>query len=300
MERTLPMPGRPEENDFARRRASRRVPVRSRTFRLVERDVDVLLALAKMRVLRTSDVAALYFRAKGTAQKRLRRLFDAGLVRAIVADLAFENRYALTSAGHAALAEALGDANVPAWRSAPRVDRRNARHLELLNRYRIALALGCARLGLELRRFVPEWDLRSGEPEASLIPDAVFVIFGESGQASFALEIDTGTEPSGTVMRKLERYDAAAAMRRSVGGSVAPSVVIVTATPRRARTLARALAARPQFQPLLGAAPFVLEDGGLTTGLASVDRLAAIDGTLTAEQFGGSLGRTLEFTGGSV
>lgn len=274
-----------------RQRTSRRARVRARPIRLRERDVDILLALAKMRLLRTRDVADLFFKAPGTAQKRLRKLFDAGLVRAIVRDLAAENRYALTTLGHGLLVRALPDEDVPVFRAAPRVDGRSLAHLDLLNRYRIALARGCERQAIRLVRFVPEWELRSAEPHATLIPDAVAVLEAAGGVLILAIEVDVATEPPATVVKKLERYDALALAGTPVCGARSPRVVLVVSSARRARSLARAIAPHRPLRPALGAAPFILQDGGLSTGLAPVEALAQCDGALSAEHFMGALTR---------
>jgi hypothetical protein len=259
--------------------------VRHRGLHLQDRDVEILLALAKMRLLRTSDIGMLYFDAVGTAQKRLRKLYDAGLVRAIVTDLAAENRYALTPLGHALLEEAQDGADVPAFRPAPRVDAACIGHLDFLNRYRIALARGCADHGIDLVRFAPEWDLRAQEPHAELVPDAAVVLSLDGSTVEVALEVDTGSEPPRTVTKKLERYDAARLARRAVAGLVAPVVLIVVLKARRARALARAVAGPAEQIAMFGSVPWVLVDGGLTTGTGTIRHLASRDGELGAADF---------------
>jgi len=245
-----------------------------------------------MRLLRTTDLADLFFDAKGTCQKRLRKLFDAGLIRAIVADLAAENRYALTPLGHAFLVEAQDDA--PPWRPPPKVRGRDLVHLDLLNRYRIALAKGVAALGGALVRFAPDWELRSQAPQAELIPDAAVVIaLPEVGRLELAVEIDAGTMPPTVVAKKLAKYDAHRMMRAPIFGLAAPRVLLVAVTPRRARSLARGLHGRTGSAAsalvLLGAAPYVLADGGLATGLAAVPDLVAVVGALTSDDFGSGI-----------
>lgn len=254
-----------------RRRASRKARVRGRGIRLRGRDVDILLALAKMRLLRTTDIARLFFGAGGTTQKRLRKLFDAGLVRTVVTDLAKENRYALTRFGHAFLVEARDDQDVPPFRAAPHIDGRSVAHLDFLNQYRIALALGAARHGLELRTFLPEWELRSRDPHAKPVPDALATLVGDQGAWQLAVEIDTGSQAPRIVERKVEHYQEAVT-NGGIFGSRSPLVLIVTAKQRRARTLARAVQRKgvTSVRVALGVSPEVLEDGGLTTGLALV------------------------------
>ncbi len=228
------------EGEPARSRASRRARAKGRGLRLKERDLDILLALAKMRLLKTSDLARLYFSAVGTCQKRLRRLYDAGLARAIATDLAAENRYALTRLGHGLLVRALDEGAVPAFRSAPRVDGRTLKHLDMLNQYRIGLAKGCASRGVRLVRFMPEWDLRAMAPDARLIPDAMFELALAEERMIFALEVDTGSEPPTTVRKKLEAYASHTLGGTTIFGAAQPVVLFVVPTKRRALALARA------------------------------------------------------------
>lgn len=268
------------------RRASRRRRVPSRGIRLRQRDVDILLALAKMRLLRTSDLTRLFFDAKGTCQKRLRKLFDAGLVRAIVTDLAAENRYALTRFGHALLVEAASSDSVPEFRRAPRTDGRSVAHLDLLNQYRIALACAAPDFDVRMVHFIPEWDLRGVDPQAPLIPDALMALRTHSGMFAVALEVDTGTEKPAAVAAKIEAYERAALMRTPVFGATAPTILILTPNGRRALSVAKKVAkASLGRRVLLGAAPFVLEDGGLESGLTTSAMLAALGRAPGSEGF---------------
>lgn len=254
--------------------------------KLRDRDLDILLALAKMRLLRTSDLARLFFHAVGTCQKRLRKLYDAELIRAVVTDLAAENRYALAPLGHALLVEELGESAVPRWRPSPRTDGRRLAHLDLLNRYRVALAKEAPRLGVDLARFAPEWELRAADPRAPIIPDALVALLLPAGKLTLAIEVDTGSEAPAAIAKKARAYREASMMRRPVFGAVAPSILIVTSSARRARSAARALCrAKLGRRVLLGAAPFVLGDGGLSSGLAFAEALASWEGGLSVEAF---------------
>lgn len=278
-----------ENSPSDRRRASRRERVAGRGARLRQRDLDILLAIAKMRLLSTADISRLFFSAKGTCQKRMRKLFDAKLVQAVVSDLAAENRYALTPLGHALLVEALGEESVPPWRRCPRADGRKLAHLSLLNRYRIALACGAAAAGVSLDRFVPEWELRAAAARAPIIPDAIAILSSDEAGIALAVEVDTGSEPPRTVAKKVEAYVTAAVRREAVFGSIAPTVLIVAATVRRARSVARAIVKGSSSSIWIGAPPYVLVDGGLESGLVGSVKLARCEGDLDGRVFGRGL-----------
>jgi hypothetical protein len=273
-----------------RHRASRRKRVPERGARLRDRDLDILLALGKMRLLRTSDLTRLFFDAIGTCQKRMRKLYDAGLVRAVVTDLAAENRYALSRLGYALLEKAIDEDQLPAWRPAPRTDGRSIAHLDLLNRFRIALACESPTLGATLLHFVPEWDLRAGQPQAPIVPDAIAIVATPTAKVVLAVEVDTGTEPTSAVAKKVQAYERAELMRQPIFGALNLRVLILVSTSRRGGSVARAIAgAHAGRRVWVGAAPGVFEDGGLTSGLATVASLAGLSRKAGDQDFGRGL-----------
>ena len=274
-------------------RTSRQKRNRHRIVKLVSRDLDILLALAKMRLARTSDLARLFFGAIGTAQKRLRRLFDLGLVRAVVTDLAAENRYAITKIGHRFLEEAR-PGEIPVWRPTPRTDGRSLAHLDLLNRYRVALALGAQALGVNLARFVPEWELRSIDPMARIIPDAALLLEVHGRWVEIALEVDTGTEPSSTLKKKVRAYNEARDAGMSVSGMHAPELLFLARSTRRAHAIARAIS--DDFPTAwVGHETSVRSDGGLVVGVSRAGDLSRAGRGEAA--FGGGLLRGGDRTG---
>ncbi|HEY5960544.1 MAG TPA: replication-relaxation family protein [Polyangiaceae bacterium] len=220
-------------------RASRTKRETHRGARIRHRDIDILMALVRMCLLSTSQLTRLFFGAKGTCQKRMRRLFDAGFVRPIVIELAAENRYAITRLGYAYLERIWEKGQVPPFRQPPRIDRGGLEHLDMLNEVRIAMALGAPRCGLRLARFVPDRELRASAPESPIVPDAAVVLSSERRNWQLALEVDTGTESAPVFGRKLLRYQGAADHGQSVFGMNDPVVLVVTLTERRARTLTR-------------------------------------------------------------
>lgn len=90
-----------------RRRIGRTVVRRTgSSARLTERDRWLLEALAKMRFLTTRQIARLLFNgSRPPARRRLRKLFDAKLIRVWMRSLNADNVYTLTSQGHRVLQE---------------------------------------------------------------------------------------------------------------------------------------------------------------------------------------------------
>jgi predicted transcriptional regulator len=266
------------------KRASRRTRIPKRGLRLRDRDVDIVLAIAKMRLVRTTEIARLFFEAKGTAQKRLRKLFDAGLVRAVVTDLASENRFAITRLGHALLEEALDAEEVPAFRTPPKADGRSLLHLDLLNAYRVGLALGAREPSIELLRFRTDWELMAENPQSRLVPDALVSLGVGDRLFHLAVEVDTGTEALHLVRSKLGRYSELYATQRALFGVRIDALLFVVKTRRRARSIAKlVLGSSPAPAVLLGVPPVVTERGGLSCGLWAADKLLA---STTAEEQG--------------
>lgn len=185
-----------------RRRRPRSERDRTRKARLTERDLWILEAIAKMRFLTTSQVARLHFEgSRSAANKRLRKILDAGLIRCWVLDLAQDNVYSLDR-------KALGllDAPEPGPNhTAPRGLDGNIDHLLAINEVRISIALGLPGVGGEIAWWRSEWELRSRFRER-IIPDALFAIHWESGEQAFAMEIDNCTRSTRTFLRKVLAY----------------------------------------------------------------------------------------------
>jgi hypothetical protein len=74
--------------------------------RRTERDIWIMEALAKMQFLTTGQIARLLFDgSRSPTRRRLRKLFDAGLVRVWVRSLNLDNVYAVTPQGRKLLEE---------------------------------------------------------------------------------------------------------------------------------------------------------------------------------------------------
>jgi hypothetical protein len=177
----------------------RRTESHPRAMRVTSRDVELLEAVGKLRFTTTSQLARLYFHSRSGANKRLRKLLDAGLVKVWVRQLAEENVYSLTRPGLKTL-DASGI-------SVPRELDGNLGHLLMLNEVRIRFALGLEAIGGGLAWWRSEWDLRVHGNER-IIPDALFGVSWEEAEQIFALEVENQTSYPQGILRKLLGYRA--------------------------------------------------------------------------------------------
>ena len=200
---------------LVRRRQARAVPAADRPFRFTERDEWILEALAKMRFLTTDQIAELGFqRSRSAANKRLRKLLDAGLVQVWVESLAAPNVYGLTRAG----ARLLGDARDQTPIAVPRSLEGNLAHLLGINQVRISLAIGLEATSGTLGWWQSDWELRARFREA-VIPDALFAVnWGDGVSSTFALEVDHATRSSRALVAKLLRYRSLLSRGRGLYG----------------------------------------------------------------------------------
>src|SRR6266508_2142107 len=163
------------------------------------RALEILEALGKLRFTTTSQLARLYFHSRSGANKRLRKLLDAGLVKVWVRQLAEENVYSLTQDRLKTL-DASGI-------SVPRELDGNLAHLLMLNEVRIRFALGLEAMGGGLAWWRSEWDLRADGKER-IIPDALFAVSWEEAEQIFALEVENQTSYPQGILRKMLGYRA--------------------------------------------------------------------------------------------
>lgn len=203
---------------------TRRRP-RPAALRLTERDLDLLTALGRCRFLTTRQLAELAFwGSREAARKRLRRLFDQGLVRAWVPDgnLGRENVYSLDRPGARLLGEPPEGRDWPV----PRGLDRELEHLLAANGIRIALALGLPEAGGELVYWLADWELKVRFRER-VVPDGLFAVRWPEGERAYALEIDNRSRSPRRFLAKILRYRAALARSRGLYGFEALPVLVV-------------------------------------------------------------------------
>jgi DNA-binding transcriptional ArsR family regulator len=218
METALTNPSHPRRH---RQHRDHRCP-RPLSLALRDRDRWILEALAKMRFLTSSLLARLFFDgSRSAANKRLRRLFDAGLVRTWVRDLAKDNVYALTPAGR----DALDDSFDPVATALPCPRRLDGQldHLLGINAVRIAFAV--SHPDATIAWWQSDWELRRFA-RSETVPDARFALdWPDTGEHVCALEVEYHTRAPRSFLRKILRY--AEARSRPFGSSSDDTILVV-------------------------------------------------------------------------
>lgn len=207
-------------------RAQRRLGTR---VTLMARDHELLRALARLRLARTSAIVQLCFQGvrRETAARRLRRLYDARVLDVRSPNPASEGLYSLGPAGWQVLREQ-GEKVVAAI---PRGGLTH--HLAIVETW-VALATMLP-LATTLQFARADWELRAECAGARLpiVPDIFAVLESPEGAVALAVEVDLGTEPLKVLRAKLAIY-------RQLYGSAAglfgwPQFVLAVVTSGRGR-----------------------------------------------------------------
>lgn len=191
-------------------RQSRNRRDRTRRIEMTERDERVLLALARFRLARTSDLRRAVFpgRHKDTAGERLRKLFDVGLLDVRPGDRSEESVYALGVKGREWLRGKGHEV-----RRIPRGDARH--HLAVVGVWTGVLEALRGVTEAHIARAVPDWELRELTPSGlDLVPDLLLHLEVARGTSPpsplrIAVEVDLGSESVGVLRSKVEKYESA-------------------------------------------------------------------------------------------
>lgn len=200
----------------------------SRAFRLQERDVAIVAAVHRHRVLSTEQVAAVFFPTASGAvstacRSRLRHLVNAGyLERAEQEQVKSDGRkphlFMLSSAGAELLVDELGflpedidwqpEHNNVRWPF--------LRHQLEINDVFVALSLAVGRIGWSIERWVDDRILRQqhtdrvtvpGEARSvAVVPDAYFVLAQRDTFLHFFLEVDRATMAVAPASRRTKSW----------------------------------------------------------------------------------------------
>jgi len=204
------------------------------------RDMEILRALCSYRVLSSGQIQMKFFSSKSFSDRRLRKLFDHGLLDRIVPPVSRgrpEVLYTLGPEGRRIVAEELGvEVGSLRWKRP-----KNLEHLLSLNNFRLSLEEAAGRTpGYSLLGW--EGNLRiEVRPGVRLVPDAFFCLRTPKGKAFFFLEVDRSTEAGRRIERKMELYQAyrkRGGFRRDFGFENF-RVLIVTSGPKRIGRLLR-------------------------------------------------------------
>jgi hypothetical protein len=217
---------------------TRRTVRRAVTFAVAgsARDLDLLGDLVWAGFLTTDQVARLHFPSRRRAQRRLRALLDLSLVRAHLQGEALhrENVHTLTPAGLELLLEhgRFDAATPPRLGRLPRLQK--LRHAIAIREAFVAFRLAEATNAFDLEDFLFEEQLAAMPPFAAheLVPDALAIVNAPK-KATIGIEIDLGTETTGVVRHKLERW------RRAIAADAASALVVATDREKRGATIDR-------------------------------------------------------------
>lgn len=183
---------------------------------LTNRDSKILIDIYRYRYLSISQIKELYFPSLQTTYRRLRALSKLGMLKGYRAPSIPDSIYYLDSKGAEVVAQALQvTVEDLGWHRTSRApkDYYFLQHFLEVNDFRIALTLGCPRVGLSLVGFIPEYltektpqgelkkyikdivcNINNQEEAISHTPDAVFALGKNQSAALFFLEVDRGTE----------------------------------------------------------------------------------------------------------
>lgn len=215
------------------RRKLGKLPRQRAAIQLSERDRFVCLALAKTRVMGTSDLALLAFPSLAIARRRLRRLHDGAVIAGYVDAYSEENRWVLDRRGR----ELVGLTGT----AAPCRPPASSLHRQLVVRLWVLLVGAChADSSAELTRFRFEWELTGGElPTARTYrPDAVLALQLDGQSVPLLVEVDTGTEGLRHLAEiKFPRIVTARLSGHVIGGVAALTVLLVAPSERRLTSL---------------------------------------------------------------
>jgi hypothetical protein len=204
--------------------------------KLQPRDVEMLRALARLRIAPTRDIAALCFPSvrRDTVAARLRVLFDAGLLDVSAPDRTAENLYSLGPRGRALLAKA-GEELLPVPRGGL------AHHLGIVRTWVALASASVSGIHLELAR--PDWELRAefGDRGLAVVPDLFAVLSVGELQLALAVEVDLATEPVHLLRVKVRAYEELRAVPGGLFGWRQFGLVLALGDGRRRGTVRQLL-----------------------------------------------------------
>jgi hypothetical protein len=176
---------------------------------LTARDRKIVYTVARFTLASTRHLTALFFTKKNTANKRLRALFNAGLLRAhLVLGSTSPTIYTLSPLGLKLLVGQMGVDR--ALIRVPRtLDVADLHHRVAIVDVRVAFVLATRETDdLRLVRFLVGGEVfgQMKNKGAQIVPDALILLSRAVRPEVYALEADLGTEPLSVWRRKVETY----------------------------------------------------------------------------------------------
>ncbi|MFI5297858.1 MAG: replication-relaxation family protein [Polyangiales bacterium] len=206
------------------------------------RDAGAMLSLAWAGILSTSQLRALHYPSTRVAQRRLRALFDAGLVRVHVPSqrLSDESTYTLSPEG-VALLEARGlveEGSVDPART-PRLQK--LRHTLLCREPFVILRRAEASGSLRLLDYQFDHDLSrvADLTKDGVILDGLAVVERAGRTVALAIECDGGTETTTVLRQKCERLMSFMPLVPTLVGATSAQLLFIALTERRRATIER-------------------------------------------------------------
>ena len=198
--------------------------------RITERDLWTLEALTKMRFTTTSQLATLFFkRSRWSANKRLRKLLDAGFVNVWVKSLSEENIYSIARKGLGAIE---GRSKASPKRKIPYGLDENLEHLLAINDVRTSLAVNLPQANAEIVWWRSDWELRSHGRER-IIPDGLFLIRWHGiREHAYALEVDNNTRSARNFLKKILAYVSSRSLNKTIYGIADPTILVAGCDPK--------------------------------------------------------------------
>lgn len=190
--------------------------------RLTDRDLDVIEAVHYYRVLQQSQLEALFFGSRATAQFRLEKLYDHGFLDRKFLPVALgtgrsPTLYVLDRRGAEVLRAHRGYDELTFYHTSKDLSSQFLEHTLAINDVMVAVVRSCRRNGFQMERWRGENQVKgdydrvtvrgvSRLEEAPILPDSYFTIVAKQRRHHFFLEVDRGTMPSARFRTKVLAY----------------------------------------------------------------------------------------------
>jgi hypothetical protein len=196
---------------------------------LQERDIDITETVHRHRIMRHTQLQALFFDSPTPAKKRLALLYDHHYLERLIFPVfvgSSPTLYLLGEAGAKELRKKPEYSDLRWYPSSFMLKREKAEHTLAVNDTFLAVVLACRKLGYECDLWMTERELKAdydrvtistsnGKSESvAVIPDSYFTIVAHKDRYPFFLELDRGTM---TLARFKDKIRAYVAYRQSGG-----------------------------------------------------------------------------------